>query len=68
MYICDNPEDITITDRPGARCVHVLQLVQAPSGHLLLPCAEYSKFMKHKQVVDFAHSHHCDKMGPHQQC
>eukprot|EP00975_Prorocentrum_lima_P004412 956602-Prorocentrum_lima.AAC.1 len=27
MYICDNPEDILITVRPGARCVHVQQLV-----------------------------------------
>eukprot|EP00975_Prorocentrum_lima_P034289 7206443-Prorocentrum_lima.AAC.1 len=31
LYICDNPDDITITVRPSARDVHVLQLVQAPS-------------------------------------
>eukprot|EP00975_Prorocentrum_lima_P016414 3478681-Prorocentrum_lima.AAC.1 len=50
MYICDNPDDIMITIRQGARCVHVLQLVQAPSGHLLLPCTEYAKYVNQKQV------------------
>eukprot|EP00975_Prorocentrum_lima_P001873 407012-Prorocentrum_lima.AAC.1 len=53
---CDNPDDIMITVRPGAQCVHVLQLVQAPSGHLLLPCTDYAKMVKHKKIVDFVHS------------
>eukprot|EP00975_Prorocentrum_lima_P002252 491203-Prorocentrum_lima.AAC.1 len=50
MYICTDPEDIEITIRPGATNVHVLQLVPAPSGHLLLPCTEYQRcFVKKKQ-------------------
>ena len=44
MYICDNPQDIEIRIRPGARNVHVVQLEQSPSGHLLMPCTTYAKF------------------------
>eukprot|EP00975_Prorocentrum_lima_P057379 12035926-Prorocentrum_lima.AAC.1 len=53
MYVCDNPNDILVTIRPGARCVHVLQLVQAPSGHLLLPCTEYENYLEKKKPLRF---------------
>eukprot|EP00975_Prorocentrum_lima_P032373 6795486-Prorocentrum_lima.AAC.1 len=43
LYIYDNLDDLTITVRLGARDVHILQLVQAPSGRLLLPCTDYAK-------------------------
>eukprot|EP00975_Prorocentrum_lima_P030961 6499786-Prorocentrum_lima.AAC.1 len=45
MYICTDPKDLEVNIRPGATSVHVLPLVQAPSGHLLLPCTEYRNYL-----------------------
>eukprot|EP00975_Prorocentrum_lima_P033838 7103827-Prorocentrum_lima.AAC.1 len=33
----ENPDDITINVRASVRNVHVIQLAQAPSGHLFIP-------------------------------
>eukprot|EP00975_Prorocentrum_lima_P067893 12917604-Prorocentrum_lima.AAC.1 len=53
MYVCADPNDLVIEIRPGAGRVHVLQLVQAPSGHLLLPCTEYDNYLAKKKHVRF---------------
>ncbi len=53
MYVCENPQDIEIHIRPGARNVHAIQLEQAPSGHLLMPCTAYSKLQPRKKQVTF---------------
>eukprot|EP00975_Prorocentrum_lima_P004949 1076315-Prorocentrum_lima.AAC.1 len=56
LYMCDHPDDITITIRLGPRDVHVLQLVQALAGHLLLLCTDYAKMARHKNTVNFTQS------------
>eukprot|EP00975_Prorocentrum_lima_P035808 7529066-Prorocentrum_lima.AAC.1 len=53
MYVCADPSDLEIKIRPGAGGVHVLQIVQAPLGHLLLPCTEYDNYLTKKKHARF---------------
>ena len=41
LYFAENADDLEIKIRPNAKGALRLQLEQAPSGHLLLPCSEF---------------------------
>ena len=51
LYTAVSPGDIEIRLRLGAEGVYKLQMVQAPSGHFLIPCTAYGmSAAKHHQA------------------